>query len=69
MTKSLAELEEDYGKEMVMKIVGMFIPDSEARLARIDEAVKLQDFKELEEPPTASRAAPQISARGKWPPL
>ena len=32
-----------------MKIVGIFIPDAEERLARIDEALKQRDFKELEE--------------------
>ena len=30
----LKQLEEDYGKEMVMKIVEMFIPDAEARIAQ-----------------------------------
>jgi len=49
VANGLKQLEEDFGKEMVVKIVGMFIPDAEARLARIDEAVKQQDFKELEE--------------------
>jgi PAS domain S-box-containing protein len=45
----LNQLEEDYGKEMAMKIVGMFIPDAEARIAKIDQAIKQQDFRALEE--------------------
>jgi HPt (histidine-containing phosphotransfer) domain-containing protein len=45
----LRQLEEDYGKEMVMKIVEIFIPDAEARLEKIGEAIELQDFKALEE--------------------
>jgi PAS domain S-box-containing protein len=44
----LKQLEEDYGKEMVLKIVGMFIPDAEARLAQIDQAIEQKDFRALE---------------------
>jgi PAS domain S-box-containing protein len=43
------QLEEDYCKEMVMKIVEMFIPDAEARVAQIDRAIKHEDFRALEE--------------------
>ena len=49
VAKGLKQLEEDYGKEMVMKIVEMFIPDAEARIARIDAAIKQEDFRALEE--------------------
>jgi two-component system sensor histidine kinase/response regulator len=49
VAKGLKQLEEDYGKEMVMKIVGMFIPDAEARIAQIDQAIKQEDFRALEE--------------------
>jgi two-component system, sensor histidine kinase and response regulator len=49
VAKGLKQLEEDYGKEMVMKIVGMFIPDAEARIAKIDQAIKQEDFRALEE--------------------
>jgi PAS domain S-box-containing protein len=45
----LKQLEEDYGKEMVMKIVEMFIPDAEARLAQIERAIKQEDFQALEQ--------------------
>jgi PAS domain S-box-containing protein len=45
----LKQLEEDYGKEMAMKIVGLFIPDAEARIEKIGEAIEQQDFKALEE--------------------
>jgi PAS domain S-box-containing protein len=44
----LKQLEEDYGKEMAMKIVGMFVPDAEARIAEIDLAIKQFDFRALE---------------------
>jgi len=49
VASGLKQLEEDYGKEMVMKIVGMFIPDAETRIAQIDRAIKQQDFRALEE--------------------
>jgi CheY-like chemotaxis protein len=49
VAKGLKQLEEDYGKEMVMKIVEMFIPDAEARIAKIDQAIKQEDFRALEE--------------------
>jgi len=45
----LKQLEEDYGKEMVAKIVEMFIPDAEARIAKLDQAIKQEDFRALEE--------------------
>jgi CheY-like chemotaxis protein len=45
----LKQLEEDYGKEMVMKIVEIFIPDAEARLSQIDQAIKQEDCRGLEE--------------------
>jgi CheY-like chemotaxis protein len=45
----LKRLEEDYGKEMVQKILEMFIPDAESRIARIDQAIKQEDFRALEE--------------------
>jgi HPt (histidine-containing phosphotransfer) domain-containing protein len=60
----LKQLEEDYGKEMVMKIVEMFIPDAEARLAKIAEAIEQQDFKALEEAAHALKSgAANIGAR------
>jgi CheY-like chemotaxis protein/HPt (histidine-containing phosphotransfer) domain-containing protein len=49
VAKGLKQLEEDYGKEMVMKIVEMFIPDAEVRIAKIDQAIKQEDFRALEE--------------------
>ena len=49
VANGLKQLEEDYGKEMVMKIVEMFIPDAEARIAQIDQAIKQEDFRALEE--------------------
>lgn len=39
MTNRLAELEEDYGKEMVLKVIQMFIPDAGARIAQIDRKI------------------------------
>jgi HPt (histidine-containing phosphotransfer) domain-containing protein len=45
----LEELEQDYGKEMVLKIVEMCIPDAEARLEKIGQAVKQEDFRALKE--------------------
>jgi CheY-like chemotaxis protein len=45
----LKQIEEDYGKEMVLKVVGLFIPDAEARIAQIDGAIKQEDFRALEE--------------------
>ena len=45
----LKELEEDYGKKMVLKVVGMFTPDTEVRIERIVQAIKQEDFKALEE--------------------
>jgi len=45
----LKQLEEDYGEDMATKIVGMFIPDAEARIAKIDQAIKQEDFRALEE--------------------
>jgi len=49
VAKGLKQLEEDYGKEMVTKIVEMFIPDATARIAKIDQAIKQEDFRALEE--------------------
>jgi CheY-like chemotaxis protein/HPt (histidine-containing phosphotransfer) domain-containing protein len=49
VTERLKQLEEDYGKPMVLKIVEMFLPDAEARIERIDRAIKRQDFRALEE--------------------
>jgi PAS domain S-box-containing protein len=49
VTNRLEELEEDYGSEMVLKIVKMFIPDAEVRIAEIDRAIKRTDFRALEE--------------------
>jgi two-component system sensor histidine kinase/response regulator len=49
IARRLKQLEEDYGKEMVLKLVGMFVPDAEARLERIDRAIKQKDFRALEE--------------------
>jgi len=48
VASGLKQLEEDYGKEMVMKIVEMFIPDANARIAKIDQAIKQEDFRALE---------------------
>jgi len=45
----LKHLEEDYGEEMVSKITAIFIPDAEARIERIAEAINQKDFKVLEE--------------------
>ena len=47
VTKGLKQLEQDYGKEVVDRIVAMFIPDAEARLRKIDQAIKQREFKEL----------------------
>jgi CheY-like chemotaxis protein len=49
MRSGLKQLEEDYGKEMAARIVGMFIPDAEARLAQIERAIKHADCRALEE--------------------
>jgi HPt (histidine-containing phosphotransfer) domain-containing protein len=49
VTGRLKQLEEDYGKLMVLKIVEMFIPDAEARVERIGRAIKQEDFHGLEE--------------------
>ncbi|HEX3142448.1 MAG TPA: response regulator [Pyrinomonadaceae bacterium] len=49
LAQGLSQLEDDYGKEMALKIVEMFLPDAEARIERIARAVEQQDFKELEE--------------------
>jgi len=49
LAQGLRQLEDDYGKEMALKIVEMFLPDAEARMKRIARAVERQDFKELEE--------------------
>jgi PAS domain S-box-containing protein len=49
LAEGLKQLEDDYGKEMALKIVAMFVPDAEARIARIQRAVKQHDFRELEE--------------------
>jgi two-component system, sensor histidine kinase and response regulator len=49
VTRGLKQLEEDYGKEMVLKIVEMMIPDSERRIEMIDRAIREEDFKALEE--------------------
>ena len=45
----LSDLEADYGKEMVQKIVEMIVPDTEDRIEKIDRAIKQQDFRALEE--------------------
>jgi len=45
----LLQLEEDYGEEMVLNVIQMFIPDAEARIANIDRAIKEKDFRALEE--------------------
>jgi CheY-like chemotaxis protein len=49
LTDRLSELEADYGKEMVLKIIEMIVPDTEARIERMDRAIKQQDFRALEE--------------------
>jgi CheY-like chemotaxis protein len=49
VTDRLSELEADYGKEMVLKIVEMIVPDTEARIDRIDRAIQQKDFRALEE--------------------
>jgi len=49
VANGLKQLEEDYGKEMALKIVGMFIPDAAARIAQIDRAITQEDFRALEE--------------------
>jgi CheY-like chemotaxis protein len=61
----LKQLEEDYDKEMVTKIVEMFIPDAEARLAQIDQAIKQEDSRALEEAAHSLKgAAANIGAGG-----
>jgi len=45
----LKQLEDDYGKEMVLKIVKMFTPDADSRIERIRGAISEADFKALEE--------------------
>src|SRR5262249_59832927 len=42
-------MEEDYGKEMVQKIIRMFIPDAEVRIEKIDQAIRQEDSRALEE--------------------
>ena len=49
LANGLKQLEEDYGPEMVMKIVEMFLPDAEVRLAQIDQAIKQEDPRALEQ--------------------
>jgi len=49
VANGLRQLEEDYGREMVSKIVQMFIPDAERLMGQIEVAVKRNDFKSLEE--------------------
>jgi PAS domain S-box-containing protein len=49
VTDRLRELEEDYGEEMVLKVIRMFIPDAEARIAQIDQAIKQEDCRALEQ--------------------
>ena len=49
VAKGLKQLEEDYGKEMVLNVVQMFIPDAEERIAQIDGAIKQENFRALEE--------------------
>jgi PAS domain S-box-containing protein len=49
VSSGLKQLEADYGSEMVIKIIAIFIPDAEARMERIDQAIKQKDFKALEE--------------------
>jgi len=46
---ALQQLEEDYGHEMMQKIIDMFLPDAEARIARIRKAIQQQDYRQLEE--------------------
>jgi len=45
----LKQLEEDYGEEMVLNVIQIFIPDAEARIAQIDQAITQEDFRALEE--------------------
>src|SRR5262249_22288039 len=45
----LDQMEEDYGKEMVQKIIRMFIPDAEVRIEKIDQAIRQEDSRALEE--------------------
>jgi two-component system sensor histidine kinase/response regulator len=49
LAAGLKQLEEDYGKEMLSKIVQMFIPDAEKLIGQIEEAIKQTDSKSLEE--------------------
>jgi two-component system sensor histidine kinase/response regulator len=49
VTTGLKQLEDDYGKEMVLKIVKMFTPDADSRIERIRGAISEADFKALEE--------------------
>src|SRR5204862_4323013 len=49
VTNRLRELEEDFDEEMVLKVIKMFIPDAEARIAQIDRAIKQEDFRALEQ--------------------
>ena len=49
LTTRLKELEEDYGKEMVVKVIGMFMTDAETGITNIDRAIKQRAFRELEE--------------------
>jgi two-component system sensor histidine kinase/response regulator len=64
LANGLKQLEEDYGKEMVMKVVEIFMPDAEARMAKIDQAIKQEDFRALEEAAHSLKgAAANIGAR------
>ena len=45
----LKELEEDYGKEMVVKVIEMFMTDAETSIANIDRAIRQGAFRLLEE--------------------
>jgi two-component system sensor histidine kinase/response regulator len=49
LTTRLQELEEDYGKEMVVKVIEMFMTDAETGIANIDRAIKQGAFRALEE--------------------
>ncbi len=47
IARGFAELEEDYGREMALKILGMFVPEAEARMGKIAKAIQQRDFETL----------------------
>ncbi|PYS69544.1 MAG: hybrid sensor histidine kinase/response regulator, partial [Acidobacteria bacterium] len=49
VARSLKQLEEDYGKEMVAKILPMFTQDAKRLIGQIEEAIEHTDCKSLEE--------------------